>query len=963
MTNDLNLGIRLTADGKGFVGEVRVSRQELDKLTGSTQRGQRTNRDYSRASKNVERQTRKTGKSFLDAHGRIAKYAQGLASVAVVAQSVRGLSRAADTYKGLNNAIRLTVESESELIGVRQRLFDISQRVRTPIAQTAQLYSRLALSQEALGASTGDLLRVIEGVGQALVINGSSAASASGALLQLSQALGGSVIQAQEFNSLIDGATPLVRTVAKHIEGLDGTVGDLRRAINDGEISSRQFFDAMLRGLPDLQAQFDKTSPRITDALVQIGNSTNFLIGRLDAASGASAALTGYLQGLSGAIDTGSVNELSRALGYLDEVVLLLIGRFSAGAVASAFKGLRDGFGAISTKAAGAAGGMKVVAGASAALKGALTLVGGPYGAAILAGLAIARMGANALEARSRLLLLPPSIEEVAEAVTKLTASEKDLLKSQIVGELTRVTKAIEDIRNSTAFDANADTPFQHRLEARIEQLQQERARLEKVLRELYRPRSALTPDPSPGSRGEPGDVGDPAAFQAALEVLRSQSDKIRAEYAARIEAIRQSTAEEVQVLKDRGLTVAEAIKRLEAQRDAELSKLAGQLSPDQRAFGGLVESLQSEEQQIRARYQAQVEVIRQATPAQIQALKDQGLSVADAIRQLGEQRDAALREAFEPSPHQQAVDRINEAVLSLAPPFEQAKAAAEAWRASELAVLDQSAADYDELADKVEYVYNQRIAQALAEDVERRRQAAEEVLANSTRWQDGVLRALDRYNDGATNAAKVAENATTRALNNMQGALDQFVQTGQLRFGDLARSILIDLTRIAAHRAFGSLFGGLFGGGGTGSLIAAQTGFAGGVGGVLSGAEFALFHSGGLVGGAAPQRRRVAPAAFIGARRYHAGGLAGDEVPAILRRGEEVLPSNHPRHRNNGGGGSVRIEIINEGAPQQVTHAGTQTDMEGMVIRIVTEDIQRGGRIPNTMQRTFPQLKRTGTV
>ena len=36
MPRDLRLGLRLTADGKGFVGEVRVSKKALDDLTGST---------------------------------------------------------------------------------------------------------------------------------------------------------------------------------------------------------------------------------------------------------------------------------------------------------------------------------------------------------------------------------------------------------------------------------------------------------------------------------------------------------------------------------------------------------------------------------------------------------------------------------------------------------------------------------------------------------------------------------------------------------------------------------------------------------------------------------------------------------------------------------------------------------------------------------------------------------------
>ena len=65
-------------------------------------------------------------------------------------------------------------------------------------------------------------------------------------------------------------------------------------------------------------------------------------------------------------------------------------------------------------------------------------------------------------------------------------------------------------------------------------------------------------------------------------------------------------------------------------------------------------------------------------------------------------------------------------------------------------------------------------------------------------------------------------------------------------------------------------------------------------------------FHSGGVVGsGTAPSRREVSPLAFLGAVRYHTGGLVGlrpDETPAILQQGEEVITAQDKRHRNNGG-------------------------------------------------------------
>ena len=62
----------------------------------------------------------------------------------------------------------------------------------------------------------------------------------------------------------------------------------------------------------------------------------------------------------------------------------------------------------------------------------------------------------------------------------------------------------------------------------------------------------------------------------------------------------------------------------------------------------------------------------------------------------------------------------------------------------------------------------------------------------------------------------------------------------------------------------------------------------------------------------------------FAGAARYHAGGIAGaaplkpGEVPAILKKGEEVITQQDPRHTMNGGGAgggmqAVRINLIDD--------------------------------------------------
>ena len=49
-----------------------------------------------------------------------------------------------------------------------------------------------------------------------------------------------------------------------------------------------------------------------------------------------------------------------------------------------------------------------------------------------------------------------------------------------------------------------------------------------------------------------------------------------------------------------------------------------------------------------------------------------------------------------------------------------------------------------------------------------------------------------------------------------------------------------------------------------------------------------------------------VPASAFAGAKRYHNGGLVGGEVPAILKRGEIVLPAGAARK----GGGTETVNI-----------------------------------------------------
>ncbi|RUM99037.1 hypothetical protein EET67_05205 [Pseudaminobacter arsenicus] len=162
------------------------------------------------------------------------------------------------------------------------------------------------------------------------------------------------------------------------------------------------------------------------------------------------------------------------------------------------------------------------------------------------------------------------------------------------------------------------------------------------------------------------------------------------------------------------------------------------------------------------------------------------------------------------------------------------------------IAVTPELAAKIDELATG--YANASVEAEKLAESQDRARQAADDMRELGKDVLGGFISDLK--------AGKSASEALANAL------------------GKVADKLL--------DMALNSMFsgGGLFGGGG---------GLFGGA--IIPG----ILHSGGVAGrDGYGHGRAVSPSAFAGARRYHKGGIAGlmpGEVPAILQRGEVVIP------------------------------------------------------------------------
>lgn len=159
------------------------------------------------------------------------------------------------------------------------------------------------------------------------------------------------------------------------------------------------------------------------------------------------------------------------------------------------------------------------------------------------------------------------------------------------------------------------------------------------------------------------------------------------------------------------------------------------------------------------------------------------------------------------------------------------------------------------------------------------------------------------------------------------------------------------ELTGIGGTQSGGLGGGDLFSG--IGRLIGIGGSVGVGTGGATAAASSsdleALFgaigygHGGGIAG-SLNSSRMVNPGVFAHAQKYHGGGLAGDEVPAILRKREEILTEDDPRHRDNWkGGGGRAVNVTNHFHLQEPASRDTQSQVARRAGLAIQQALARG--------------------
>lgn len=275
-----------------------------------------------RANGVANRQARAIEKRFTSLNKNIsadfAGLGRGLVAGFAGGAVARQLLRLSESATRIDNSLKVAGLSGAELEKVYQGLAKAAKENGAPIETLAALYGKAAQAQKELGVSTEELLGFTNNVALALHVAGTDAQTASGALLQLGQALGSGKVQAEEFNSILEGAPTIAQAAAAGLKEAGGSVSQLKQLVVDGAISSEAFFRAFEAGSVILEEKAANATFTVAQATTNLWNSLTDVVREFNNSTGAGERFAQGINNVASAIDNVDVSGLIQKIRDAD---------------------------------------------------------------------------------------------------------------------------------------------------------------------------------------------------------------------------------------------------------------------------------------------------------------------------------------------------------------------------------------------------------------------------------------------------------------------------------------------------------------------------------------------------------------------------------------------------------------------------------------------------------------------
>ncbi len=275
------------------------------------------------ASRNAERNFKRVETTSARMQARLNSTYSGIAASAAKAFALiggaQGFRQLSDSGTRITNSLKVAGLAGEELEGVYQKLFTAAQKNAAPLETLVQLYGRVSLVQKELGVSSDEIISLSSNVALALRASGQSSQEASGALLQLSQALGAGVVRAEEFNSILEGAPTILQAAAAGIKQAEGSVAKLRAIMLEGKLSSKAFFDGINAGAPVLEQKVAGAVLTVDQRLENLRTALTNAVRKFNDSTQAANTFGGAIDNMANFVNSVDMDGLASDIQYVIE--------------------------------------------------------------------------------------------------------------------------------------------------------------------------------------------------------------------------------------------------------------------------------------------------------------------------------------------------------------------------------------------------------------------------------------------------------------------------------------------------------------------------------------------------------------------------------------------------------------------------------------------------------------------
>lgn len=468
---------------------------------------------------------------------KLSKAAAAVGAALATAQ----IQKYADAWINVNNRLSAATSGALEFQRAQQGVISIAQQAGVDIGGVADAYSRIAQSTSELGISQERILDVTRKTTLALKAGGATGSETSSVMIQLGQALGSGALQGDELRSILEASIPITKALAKEF---NATTGQLKTLGSEGKLTASRVVRA-LENMDDKALTFTKN---ISDGFTEVSNAITVYVGQLDESIGVSASLSKSLSDTASNIDkvvegatalavllgaklagsfasstAASLANFAASNKLLASDALLLKSKQTLAAQQAAFaiqtknqamlalqvaanetrRGIaitnlaRANSAAIATQSALTAATNAYTAAAGRAsiaargLTGAVALLGGPVGIALIAAASIAYFVTQADKAETsadkyaaKVRGLTGDLDGLEQSQNKANIRLRENLKISIASEIEKATKALKEQEALVVDIASSQNPMGFET-ARLKS-EEMRAELEKLKQSLF---------------------------------------------------------------------------------------------------------------------------------------------------------------------------------------------------------------------------------------------------------------------------------------------------------------------------------------------------------------------------------------------------------------------------------------------------------------------------------------------